>query len=80
MSISSHLKRAFIVAGLLLPTAAYAGHWDRPSCYIDVHSGCYVNQKTPCTNDEYQDFLRMCDETYPVSTPPKPKRSLKSNG
>ncbi|MCA3575341.1 MAG: hypothetical protein IOC86_15595 [Aestuariivirga sp.] len=80
MPVISRLKPALILAGLMLPTAAYAAHWDRPSCYIDVHSGCFVNQKTPCTNEEYKDFLRMCDDTYPAATPPKPKRSLKSNG
>ncbi len=46
------------------PTA-FAGHWDLPSCYIDVHSGCFVNQSQPCTDAEYKDFLRMCHDTYP---------------
>ena len=80
MTAISRFRPALILAGLILPTAAYAGHWDRPSCYIDVHSGCFVNQKNPCTDEEYKDFLRMCDDTYPAATPPKPKRSLKSNG
>jgi hypothetical protein len=64
MKILSNLKRTLVVAGVLVPTAAYA-HWDRPSCYIDVHSGCYVNTNSPCSAEEYKDFLRMCDDTYP---------------
>jgi hypothetical protein len=61
------LKRSLVLAGLFFPTAAMAAHWDRPSCYIDVHSGCYVNQKHPCSEAEYKDFLRMCDDTYPAN-------------
>jgi len=65
MKILSNLKRTLVVAGVLVPTAAYA-HWDRPSCYIDVHSSCYANKKSPCSAEEYKDYLRMCDDTYPI--------------
>ena len=58
------LKRLFTTVAILVPTAASA-HWDRPSCYIEVHSGCYVNQTQPCSDQDYKDFLRNCDETYP---------------
>jgi hypothetical protein len=44
-----------------------------------VHEGCYVNQKTPCTDEEYQDFLRMCDDTYPASKTLAPRLPLKTS-
>ena len=45
-------------------TSAYAGHWDRPSCYIDVHNGCF-NVPPPCSSQDYNDLLDNCDATYP---------------
>jgi len=68
MKLLSNLMRTLVVAGALVPTAAYAGHWDLPSCYIDVHNGCYVNTNSPCSAEEYKDFLRMCHDTYPSNS------------
>jgi hypothetical protein len=45
-------------------TSAYGAHWDRPSCYIDVHNACF-NTQPPCSNEDYNDFLDNCDATYP---------------
>jgi hypothetical protein len=51
-----------------------------PSCYIDVHSGCFVNQSQPCTDAEYKDFLRMCHDTYPASKGVGTKKKFKVQG
>ena len=67
MSQLKNLMCAGTIAGLLIPTTAYAGHWDRPSCYIDVHSSCFANQTRTCSDAEYKDYLRMCDDTYPAN-------------
>ena len=80
MSALSHLKHGLVVAGILFPTAAFAGHWDLPSCYIDVHNGCFVNQSQPCTDAEYKDFLRMCHDTYPASKGVSTKKKFKVQG
>jgi hypothetical protein len=77
MKLLSNLMRTLVVAGVLVPTTAYAGHWDLPSCYIDVHSGCYVNTTSPCTDAEYKDFLRMCHDTYPNIGGTNGKKKLK---
>lgn len=61
------IKTLTIAATLLLSGAAYAAHWDRPSCYIDVHSGCFLTGGTPCSQEEYEEFLDMCDVAYPAS-------------
>ena len=49
----------------IFTTAASAAHWDRPSCYIDVHDGCFNTGGTPCSQEEYEEFLDMCDVAYP---------------
>ena len=73
------IATAVIGITLVLSGAAQAAHWDRPSCYIDVHSGCFVNTNQPCTDQEYQDFLDNCDATYPASTR-QPSGSLVAPG
>ena len=77
MKLLSNLMRTLVVAGVLVPTTAYAGHWDLPSCYIDVHSGCYVNTTSPCTDAEYKDLLRNCHDTYPSIGGTGGKKKLK---
>lgn len=71
---------AFAVLAAVVPAQAAAPHWDRPSCYVHVHDGCYNNQTQPCTDDEYQEFLDGCDTTYP-NRPVRPifggKKTLK---
>ena len=54
-----------LVALALFTTSTYADHWDRPSCYIDVHDGCFNTGGTPCSQEEYEEFLDMCDVAYP---------------
>lgn len=50
----------------IFTTTASAAHWDRPSCYIDVHDGCFNTGGTPCSQEEYEEFLDMCDVAYPA--------------
>ncbi len=47
MSALSHLKHGLIFAACCSRPRAFAAHWDLPSCYIDVHNGCFVNQSQP---------------------------------
>lgn len=55
-------------AATLVATSAFAAadHWDRPSCYISMHNGCFNDSTTrPCTDAEYRDLLENCDTAYP---------------
>ncbi|WP_421855410.1 hypothetical protein [Oricola sp.] len=82
-------RRAVLTVGLrALGTAAamtafansaLAGppHWDKASCYIHVHDGCYNNQTSPCSDAEYQGFLADCNKTYPQVVRPTNKRLKK---
>ena len=45
-------------------TTAYSDHWDLPSCYIDVHDGCFNDTRTPCSREDYEGFLDDCDDQY----------------
>jgi hypothetical protein len=57
----------------LLSSATYAGpHSDLPTCYIDVHSGCF-NTKPHCSQEDYEAFLENCDTAYPNAAPANPK-------
>ena len=53
------------VAAITICTTTAQAHWDRPSCYIDVHEGCFNSGRTPCTQKEYEEWLDSCDEAYP---------------
>jgi hypothetical protein len=68
---------AVAVLAIVLPGQAAAAHWDRPSCYIDVHDGCFNNTNHPCTDEEYQGFLENCDTAYP-NKPIRPTRGPKT--
>ena len=74
MKISKTFLILFSVLGII-STSVNAGepHWDRPSCYIHVHDGCFNNQDQPCTDEEYDEFLDGCDQTYPSSAGIRPK-------
>lgn len=65
MFMRTKLALAAATAIALFTTSTYAEHWDRPSCYIDVHDGCYNNTSNPCTKEEYEGLLDNCDTTYP---------------
>ena len=56
---------AIATLAIAAPAMAAGPHWDRPSCYVHVHDGCYNNTNSPCSDDEYQGFLDNCDQTYP---------------
>jgi hypothetical protein len=57
------IKLMAAAAAILVTTAANA-HWDKPSCYIEVHDGCF-NTQPPCSDEDYNDFLDNCDAAYP---------------
>jgi len=73
------LRALGALATLAVAAPALAGppHWDKASCYVHVHDGCYNNQSQPCTNEEYQDFLDGCDATYP-NRPGRPVGIIKN--
>jgi hypothetical protein len=61
---------------------AHAGdnHWDLPSCYIDVHNGCF-NKGTKCSREDYDGFLQECDDNYSKAVAiPKPAYSSRLSG
>jgi hypothetical protein len=71
------LKRAALpliiaAATVFTGSAVQAAHWDRPSCYIDVHDGCF-NTQPPCSKEDYNLLLDNCDTTYPSGNVVKPK-------
>ncbi|MDH3639933.1 MAG: hypothetical protein OES09_15940 [Gammaproteobacteria bacterium] len=63
----SYLIGSIALCGAM--TAVAEPHWGLPSCYIHVHDGCYNNTDSPCTDDEYNDFLDGCDVAYPQAGP-----------
>lgn len=59
------ITAAIFVSSALFVAGTAQAHWDRPSCYIEVHDGCYVDTTSPCSDADYKDFLANCDATYP---------------
>ena len=67
------LKGLLAATTVLAVTSGANAHWDRPSCYIEVHYGCYVDTDHPCSDEDYQGFLENCDTAYPsVVVRPRP--------
>lgn len=66
------LKTLTAIAAVVAVTSGANAHWDRPSCYIEVHNGCYVDTNTPCSDEDYKDLLEDCDWTYPSASRPRP--------
>ena len=62
------ISTVLAAAAIVFATSANA-HFDRPSCYIEVHDACFNNTTSPCTNEDYQGFLDNCDATYPSVVP-----------
>lgn len=60
------LSRFLLIAATVMTAGtALAQHTDRPTCYIAVHDGCFNNTDSPCSDEDYQDFLDNCDVAYP---------------
>ena len=55
-------------AALIVTGGTAQAHWDLPSCYIEVHDGCF-NSQPPCSEEDYDGFLDECDDAYPASAP-----------
>jgi hypothetical protein len=71
MNTTKRIVATIALFGTIASTA-FAGppHTNLPTCYAHVNSGCFVDQTTPCTDEEYQGFLDNCHETYPSGSRP----------
>lgn len=67
-----------------LPLAANAfgiDHTDRPTCYLSIHSQCFIESDPPCSDEDYQWGLDACDQYYPqqIAIPPMKPLGLKAS-
>lgn len=84
MKTRNTLRALALAAGLTVSSGLLAAgieHSDRPSCYLSVHSQCYVDTDTPCSDDDYQWGLDQCDSSYPaqIAVPPVKPLGLKAS-
>lgn len=84
MKTRNTLRTLAVVTGLAISSgllAAGIDHSDRPSCYLSVHSQCYVDSDSPCSDDDYQWGLDQCDTSYPAqrAVPPAKPLGLKAS-
>lgn len=71
------LRAGVITVLFVLPTYAEApAHWDKPSCYIHVHSQCYGNGQNNCDAEGYKWGLKECDGHYPSAAIARPVKPL----
>jgi hypothetical protein len=63
--LATLVTAAAAFTGASFPAFADNDHWDRFSCYAQVHDNCFPNGQNECGDDVYQDFLDDCDDAYP---------------